>query len=557
MGKRLARYSHLGLMGLMKAVFILVLCLLSVGAHAPASAQRILQEDGTFELTPAAKRLRDELVLASNVSEELRAFYEARAYVPIWVHSPARRVAFLAALDLASDHGLPVREYKASELRRLQSESESFESFARLELAFSQSFIKYATHISAGVVAPSSVNREILHKPYIAPAADFLNGMADASSPMSFLTALEISTPEYRALLNEKRRLDALIDSDPVGTRISTRGMMRPGYKGDRVVQVRERLKVLGYGDLGLSRIYSDDLIEVVRKFQTDHKLRPDAVMGPATIGAMNKSASDRLEQVLVNLERRRWLNYSMQGRHISVNLPDFTMAVVDDGITSFRSDVVIGKTGKDYRTPEFSEDMTHMVVNPFWHVPRSIAGREFLPKLKRDPLSLSREGLLVMNRRGQVLNTAGADFSGYSERNFPFLIKQPPGNRNALGRVKFMFPNRNNIYLHDTPAKKLFRRDRRAYSHGCIRVQKPFALAYHLLEPQTKDPKGTFDYLLNRKRERQINLETPVPVHLVYHTVFLAEDGEIAYREDLYHRDRAIFDALLDAGLRLSGLSG
>jgi len=278
---------------------------------------------------------------------------------------------------------------------------------------------------------------------------------------------------------------------------------MRPGYKGARVVMVRERLSVLGYGFLGTSDIYDELLVEVVRSFQEDNKLTADAVMGPATVGAMNKSSSDRMAQVLVNLERQRWMNHNRSGRHIEVNLADFTMSVIDDERVTFTSKVVVGKTGRDFRTPEFSKDMSHLIVNPFWHVPKSIATREYLPMLKQDPMALTNRGLWLMNRRGQVLNTAGADFSGYSASNFPFFIKQPPGGRNALGRVKFMFPNKN------------------------------------------------------KKKERQVDLEIPVPVHLLYNTAFMAQDGTIAYREDIYKRDRGVFDALLDAGVVVADLAG
>lgn len=535
----------------------LILALLVMLISSPVTAQRFLREDGTLELVPAALRLQDELARGGEDLNELAAFYGTRAFVPIWVHKPERRVALLSALDRASDHGLPTELYEIDALRQMQGEMESLEAQARLEVKFSKSYLLYARHMSSGIIRPRDVHREILHQPDIKTVEELLIGLVRASSTMAYLRSLIPDTQEYAALLAEKQRLERLIEAEQISERIPTRGMMRPGHKSNRVVMVRERLTVLGYGELGTSRIYDEALMEVVRQFQEDHKLRPDAVMGPATLGALNKSAADRLEHVLVNIERRRWMNFDRSGRHIRVNLPDFTMAVLDDDVPTFRSDVVIGKTGKDYRTPEFSKDMTHLIVNPYWHVPRSIAGREYLPLLKRDPLALSRRGMLLLNRSGRVLNTAGADFSGYTERNFPFFIKQPPGNKNALGRVKFMFPNRTNIYLHDTPAKKLFRRDRRAYSHGCIRVQRPFELAYHLLSAQTEDPKGTFNYFLKRKRERQINLETPVPVHLVYHTAFMADDGTIAYREDLYRRDQPVFRALLDAGVRVQGLSG
>ena len=524
----------------------------------PAVAQRVMDEDGTFTLVPRAAAVKAELANSPMFNETLEAFYDDHAYMPIWAGNEARRNALMSAIRASDDHGLPLERYGLEELELLSDTNPNDAVLrAQVEVAFTNAFLKYGRHITAGVLVPQEVNFEIQHKPTIFEAGQLLSGLLKADNPNAYFDALLPSTAEYQALLDERQRLAKLITKEHSVALIPAKGMMRPGYKGPRVVMVRERLGVLGYGFLGSSDSYDELLAEVVRQFQEDNKLTADAVMGPATIGAMNKSSSDRMEQVLVNLERQRWMNHDRSGRHIEVNLADFTMRVVDDERVTFTSKVVVGKTGRDYRTPEFSKDMTHLIVNPYWHVPKSIAQREYLPLLKQDPMALANRGLLLMNRRGQVLNTAGADFSGFSKGNFPFLIKQPPGSRNALGRVKFMFPNKNNIYLHDTPAKKLFGRDRRAYSHGCVRVHKPFELAHHLLSAQENDPVGTFKYLLGKKRERQVDFVTPVPVHLLYNTAFMAEDGTIAYREDIYKRDRGVFEALLDAGVGVADVSG
>lgn len=523
-----------------------------------AGAQSVLNDDGTFTLLPRAVAVKNELVKSASFSDELDAFYAARSYMPIWFNNQARQTALISALRSSEDHGLPTELYNLDALEYMAAlRTEDTILRAQVEVAFTTSFATYGRHITSGVLVPSDINREIQHKPKVFGASELLSGLVRADSPSAFFDALLPKTPEYLALLAERARLSKQIASEQTIPRISARGLMRPGYAGERIVMVRSRLKALGYNVQINSNTYDAQLAQIIQKFQYDNKLTADAVLGPATIGALNKSSSDRMEHVLVNLERHRWMNHDRSGRHIEVNLADFSMRVLDNEEVTFTSKVVIGKTGKDFRTPEFSEDMTHLVVNPYWHVPRSIAGREYLPLLKQNPMALANRGMYLMNRRGQILNTAGADFSGYTERNFPFMVKQPPGNRNALGRVKFMFPNHNNIYLHDTPAKKLFRRDRRAYSHGCVRVHKPFALAYHLLAAQEKDPKGVFQYFLKRGRERQINFDTPVPVHILYNTAFMAEDGTIAYREDIYRRDRGIFEALLSAGVKVAHLSG
>ena len=260
---------------------------------------------------------------------------------------------------------------------------------------------------------------------------------------------------------------------------------------------------------------------------------------------------------MIVGLERRRWLNRPLGRRHILVNQADFRATVVDDGRPTLTTRVVIGIASARYRTPEFSKDMTHMVVNPTWNVPKSIATSEYLPALKRNPGALGRLGLRMYDVSGRQVDPRNYDFSQYDGSNFPFDLKQPPGPGNALGKVKFMFPNRYNIYLHDTPAKSLFAKDIRTYSHGCVRVQKPFELAYTLLAPQADDPKALFHAVLGTGRETRIDLETPVPVHLTYWTVWVTPEGRVNYRLDSYGRDRVVFRALQQEGVEVMAPEG
>jgi murein L,D-transpeptidase YcbB/YkuD len=231
--------------------------------------------------------------------------------------------------------------------------------------------------------------------------------------------------------------------------------------------------------------------------------------------------------------------------------LTDFHARIIDDGKVTFMTRSVVGKNVSDRRTPEFSDVMEHMVINPTWHVPRSIATKEYLPMLQQNPNAVSH--LRLIDSRGQTLNRSAVDFTQFSARSFPFAIKQPPSRSNALGLVKFMFPNKHNIYLHDTPAKNLFSREVRAYSHGCIRLQDPFDFAYALLAKQTDDPKGFFQSRLRTGSETQVNLEQHVPVHLIYRTAITTPKGNMQYRRDIYGRDAKIWNALADAGVVLA----
>ena len=301
--------------------------------------------------------------------------------------------------------------------------------------------------------------------------------------------------------------------------------------------------------------VYDADMEKAVQRFQVRHGLEVDGVAGEGTMAEINIDPQARLRSVLVALERERWLNQDLGERHILVNLADFHVRIIDDGHETFRTRSVIGKNQSDRRSPEFSDVMEHMVINPSWFVPRSIATKEYLPKLKANPNAVSH--LVITNARGQRVNRGAVDFSAYSTRNFPFNMRQPPGKSNALGLVKFMFPNKYNIYLHDTPEKHLFSQEVRAYSHGCIRLADPFDFAYALLAGQEDQPKEYFQRILKSGSETKVELDQPVPVHLIYRTAQTDEKGHIEYRRDVYGRDAKIWNALSEAGVTLRGVQG
>ena len=247
-------------------------------------------------------------------------------------------------------------------------------------------------------------------------------------------------------------------------------------------------------------------------------------------------------------------MNYDLGDRHIYVNIPDYTASVMDYGVPTLSFRVVVGTD--ENQTAEFSDSMTHMIINPTWNVPYSIASEEYLPKLLSDPTLLERENIrMEVLGSGQIVDSTAIDFSLFTEETFPFLLRQQPGPWNVLGRVKFMFPNKYNIYLHDTPSRSLFAEDARAFSHGCVRVQKPMEFAYTLLSLQETDPKGTFTTALESEEETQIDLKKPVPVHIVYRTVWFDASGDVQYRHDVYGRDALVYDALINVGVTLPAL--
>jgi L,D-transpeptidase YcbB len=249
-----------------------------------------------------------------------------------------------------------------------------------------------------------------------------------------------------------------------------------------------------------------------------------------------------------------RWIGDAPRGeRHVWVNLPDFTAKIVDHGAVTFSTRAVIGKDTDGQHTPEFSDMLEYMVINPSWSVPRSITVKEYLPLLQRNPNAVGH--LSVVDRNGRVVPRGAVNFAGYTARSFPFALRQAPSDRNALGKVKFMFPNPYNIYLHDTPAKDLFENEVRAYSHGCVRLGSPFDFAYALLAVQSDDPQSDFSRILNTGSETAVRLDQPIPVHLVYFTAWPGANGQMNYRRDIYARDTGIWNALRAAGVALTGV--
>jgi len=488
--------------------------------------------------------------------EAVAAFYRERNFQPIWTTGAdaERRRSFLHALDMAETHGLPAGRYDADGLRAQFAATRSERARGRLEVAMTRAFLAYAQDVSTGLLVPGRVidgiKREVLRRDPV----EMLTAFA-AAEPAEFLQSLPPQDQRYAQL--RKARLD-LVDAIAAGgwgPRVQA-DKLEPGASGPAVVALRDRLIAMGYLQRTATQVYDSHVQRAVQLFQIDNGLKADGIAGQSTLTEVNRDPSERLESVLVAMERMRWMNGLELGqRHIWVNLPDFTAKIIDNGKVTFETVTVVGMNQHDRRSPEFSDSMEHMVVNPTWNVPRSIAVKEYLPQLQQDPSSAGY--IQLVDGAGRVVDRRSVDFTQFTPTNFPFDLKQPPSNSNALGLVKFMFPNRHNIYLHDTPSKSLFQREVRAYSHGCIRLGAPFDFAYQLLQRQSDAPEDLFHRTLNTGRETVIDLTRDVPVHIVYYTAWPDAKGRMTYRRDIYGRDGRIFDALAAAGVSLRPVRG
>jgi murein L,D-transpeptidase YcbB/YkuD len=422
-----------------------------------------------------------------------------------------------------------------------------------LEVELTRVLLRLSRDLQTGLVTPSQVDSGIVRKVPLRDRAETLQQFV-TSTPASFFRGLAPSTAEYTRLMKEKIRLERLLGQGGWGATVPAKALA-PGETGTAVVALRNRLIAMGYLNRSASQSYDAALQTAVQMFQTDHGLTADGVAGSSTLAEINTPVEDRLKSVIVAMERERWLGQERGKRHILVNLTDFHSKIIDHDKITFQTRSVIGAVDPSKRTPEFSDMMQYLEINPDWTVPRGIIQRDYLPALQRNPNALSH--LQVTDARGRVVPRGAVDFSQYTARSFPFNLRQPPGRTNALGTVKFMFPNPYAIYLHDTPEKNLFSRESRAYSSGCVRLNDPHDFAYILLARQEDDPKAFFDRILNSGQQTRVNLNEPVPVHLIYRTAFTNPKGKTHFRRDVYGRDTKIWEALERAGVELRAVQG
>ena len=489
-------------------------------------------------------------------SEAVAQFYRDRAYAPIWTAEDAapRRAALFATLARAGDHALPLRRYDVAALTALLAAAQTEGDRARVEMALTRAFLDYAHDVKSGVLEPKTLDKGIVRE-ILRPDPVALLTAITTEDPRRVLRDLAPKSPQYAQLMRAKIALEAQMVKGGWGEAVRAKAL-GPAVPGPAVVALRDRLIRMGYLGRSATQSYDAAMAAAVLRFQVDHGLIADGKAFEGTIQEINIAPEARLKSITVAMERMRWLGDAPLGeRHVWVNQPDFTARIVDHGKITFETRAVIGKNVPDQHTPEFSDTMEHMVINPSWGVPRSIIVNEYLPLLQRNPNAVSH--LQVIDGAGRVVPRGAVNFAAYSARSFPFGLRQPPSDGNALGKVKFMFPNPHNIYLHDTPAKNLFSHEVRAYSHGCIRLAEPFNFAYALLAAQSDDPQGEFNSHLKTGQESTVKLAQPIPVHLVYFTAFPGAKGQMTYRRDIYGRDAMLFQALEAAGVVLPGLQG
>lgn len=469
--------------------------------------------------------------------------YAARANQPLWVegdHYSAKAKAVIARLADAVADGLNPIDYALPEA---DLAAPTTELVANADLRVSMAVATFAEQASGGRVAPLSISKDITRTPERISADKALVAVANASDVAATLDGFNPPTEGFRrlkAMLAEvraaKETTTGAISAEPV---VLTKSL-KPGMSDDGVPTLRKRLGVAAPETGADPALYDEALITAVEAFQKENGLSADGVVGSRTVAVLNGAHRDVEGEIIANMEMWRWMPRNLGEDYILVNVPEFKVRVFRHGQKVHEARVVVGKATN--QTPIFSGELQYLVVNPYWHVPESIKVKEMLPEIQADPAGyFSRHGYEV-TWDGQLIDPTRVIWDENAVKAVG--IRQVPGEANALGHIKFMFPNKHAVYLHDTPLRSLFNRDVRAFSHGCVRVDDPMAFADAVLQG---DPEWTVPKLqaMFGGDEKRIDIATHLKVHLAYFTAFVDSAGKLQIRDDIYGHVQAVKKAL------------
>ncbi|MEM9441140.1 MAG: L,D-transpeptidase family protein, partial [Pseudomonadota bacterium] len=472
----------------------------------------------------------------------------------------------LHVLETSTYDGLNPQDYDIRTIRELM-DARSGAELAELDLRLSLSLMQFLSDLGSGRTKPTALDPDLFVYPHDIDKEDAIRAAAKADSIGVFVGGYRPRQIDYwrlKGVLANYRSMARTggwptVDSGPT---------LKKGERSERVAQLRARL--IRGGDLARPvagsppidrELFDEALVEAVKAFQMRHGLEDDGHVGPRTLHALNVPIEQRIEQLILNLERRRWMADNRPSRYIHVNLADFHLELIDNGKVAFDTPVVIGSQYN--KTPVFSADMTYLVVNPYWTVPKSIAKRVILPKVKEDPDYLRQNGFDVFEnwrRNAGTLDTEQVDWANLRPEDLGYKLRQRPGPANALGQLKFMLPNEFEIYLHDTPNRTDFSENQRSFSNGCVRVADPEGLANAILRGQSGWTLDQIQEAIASGKRTQINLDDALPVQISYLTAWVDDTNRVHFRNDVYDRDQILADTLnnnvRERGLFARGLS-
>jgi murein L,D-transpeptidase YcbB/YkuD len=540
---------------LIRLPIVTVCAVLLFAAGAAADPAQLLKEKLDRRIEAEAPKAGHVKTAAAKARlEAMRAYYDKQQYRSLWLDGArpgdkARQL--LAVLAKSEDHGLNPKLYGFDALSR-RAEKAAADDAADLELDLTIAYLDYAGDVSSGVVEnPRQVAGTFRDAKRTDPGK-LLEQLASAADVAKHLANL---APDSRRYQNVKAALARYREIEKKGgwPAVSKGPTLKPGMTHARVAEVRKRLAVTGElaGDTSSTQ-YDAALAAAVKKFQERHGLVADGNVGADTANEMSVPVKARIEQLVINLERRRWLAGHLGDRYIYVNIADNDVKVVVNDKTVHVTRAVVGKPF--HETPVFSGMMTYIELSPYWNVPHSIATRDLLPQIKRSPGFIEGNNYLLLTRMGDnnsAISSLSVDWSTISAGNFPYHLRQKPGPWNALGTMAFMFPNPHNVFLHDTSKRSLFSVEDRYFSSGCVRIEFPMKLALLLLKDQDNGAwteKRILD-IVEKKDPVRVNLKNPIPVHITYLTAWADPDGTVQFRKDGYKRDAALKVAMRNVG--------
>jgi murein L,D-transpeptidase YcbB/YkuD len=485
----------------------------------------------------------------------VKNFYKARNYQPAWSQNGhlIQTETLIRAVEEAYSDGLMPDYYHLSLIRSLVAdvEKKSFPDPMRLsdlDILLTDAFVTLGCHLSGGCVDPVTIKAEWFAKRGNVDVTSLLEQALKKRQIRETLMRLRPEQASYNRLkeyLALYRRL--LLNGE--WPQVSKGPLLKKDSISNRVVKLRERLAASGDMDVNEekgSNLFDDKLKQSVIRFQKRHGLMADGIVGSATLNALNILLKDRIRQIELNMERLRWILGNDEQRSIIINVANFELYVVENGKSVLSMKVVVGKPY--WHTPVFTAKMTYLVINPSWNVPDSIAREEMLKTVKKAPHYLAKQNIKVIKgwgSREEEIDYQTIDWSKITAETLVYRFRQEPGPLNPLGYLKFMLPNRFNVYLHDTPAKNLFSENIRTFSHGCTRIEKPLELAEYVLRD---DPRWTQEKLLaaiKNRTEQEVRLPHPLNVHFLYLTAWVDERGILQFRDDIYGRDELLDKAL------------
>ncbi len=458
-----------------------------------------------------------------------------------WVGT-GRMTPFLQRLADAADDGLNPEDYPLDALIEVRDaiDPDDPEGAAAAELFYSAFFVAYAADLKIGRVTPQKVDPQLFRSRKTVDVLRILTELKKQRDPGKFLSAFESRNPHYVALKKMLALYRAMAEEGS-WPEIAAGANIKPGDSDPRIPQIRNLLMMTGdHEGGGAGASYDPATVQAVKRFQARHGLEAKGLIGKQTIMAFNVPPAERARQIMLNMERWRWMPEVLGDHHLMVNLAAFELHEIEAGSVVDRMNVVVGAVAT--QTPEFSDELEYVEINPTWTVPYSIATKEMLPRLRRDPFAYAADFDVFIN--GKLASWGGIDWQAYGPGKFPFTFRQHPGPKNALGKVKFMLPNQHNIYLHDTPAKDKFLATARAFSHGCIRLSRPMDFAYRIMGDIIGWPRARIDKTFQSGKTTRVALQEHIPVHLIYATAFQGANG-VEFRPDVYGRDRKLYAAL------------